>query len=116
MTSVQSKYHNSVGDLGSAIDQSMEEQGNVDRFSINRQLFQNLGRALSTEGKPFFVSEISRAASTIHGQTDHLESRDKFHDALAALKDIAEEIIISPLEESEPIVIRESNLVAVARR
>ncbi|MBW2207381.1 MAG: hypothetical protein JRG79_10770, partial [Deltaproteobacteria bacterium] len=108
MTSVQSKYHNSVGDLGSAIDQSMEEQGNVDRFSINRQLFQNLGRALSTEGKPFFGSEICRAASTIHGQTDHLESRDKFHDALAALKDIAEEIIISPLEESEPIVIRES--------
>jgi len=117
MTSIRTKYFSTRQELERAIIDSIEKDGNVDEFSIHRQLFYYLGRLLSSQYKDLVISDFGNAAHSIYDKNESQNDTREFHCIVDVLSNLASDIIIPPLEEIEEELVRQFryDLVAWAR-
>lgn len=117
MANVKTKYFSTPEELERAITESIEKYGNVDEFSIHRQLFYYLGTLLSSQYKDLVISDFGKAAHSIYDSNENQNNNSEFHPIVDILSDLASDIIIPPLEEIEEEVVRpcKYDLVAWAR-
>lgn len=114
MANVKTKYFNTREELGKAINRAIEEHGNVDRFSIQRQLFYYLGTALSSQYKDHFISDIRKSAHSSYDKKGGQNGSGKFHSILDILSYLALDIIIPPLEEIKEEIVKQCKYDLVA--
>jgi len=111
---VQTKYFKTLETLEEAVTQAIKEDGNIDKFSIQRQLFYYVGAFLSSRYKPLLISECAKAAISIYCRKSGQEGNNKFHSILKILSDFALDMIISPLEKMEEKIFRQCEYDLVA--
>ena len=104
---VKLKYFESLDELEKALTQSIEKTGRIDRFSIPSDLLQVTGSVLSSKNKRLFISEYIEAVNSLFSGTN--DNNEEFSEILNMLGDLTFDIIISPIEKTDEVIVREFN-------
>lgn len=112
VTTVKTKYYSDREQLEEAVAEAIERQGNIDDFSISRQFLYYLGTLASSQNKQLFVTDFVEAARSVYNKKN--TNVTGFYPILDTLGNLAKNIIISPIEQTEEEITMDCDYDLVA--